>query len=171
MPASLLLSPVSHRYSNSIVHLTISQSLEHETAWLGEDGKHTSWLKVSKQQLMQNKNSLFQNKERHKNYELSHSVTPEWIEMKPRGEPQLQTFRYKECHDFHFLLELIRVKKAILWISPSILKCLCAGLWGTAASILKYLGYENAARLGAFMWVVSLQDLREFHGSSINLFT
>lgn len=103
---------------------------------------------------MQNKNSLFQNKERHKNYELrclSHSVTHEWIEMKPRGEPQLQTFRYKECHDFHFLLELIRVKEAILWISPSILKCLCAGLRGTAAFILKYLGYENAARLGAFM--------------------
>lgn len=65
---------------------------------------------------MQNKNSLFQNKERHKNYELrclSHSVTPEWIEMKPCGEPQLQTFRYKESHNFHFLLELIRVKEAI----------------------------------------------------------
>ncbi len=104
---------------------------------------------------MQNKNSLFQNKERHKNYELrglSHSVTPEWIEMKPCGEPQLlQTFRYKECHDFHFLLELIRVKEAILWISPSILKCLCAGLRRTAVSILKYLRYENVARLGAFM--------------------
>lgn len=140
----------------------------------GEDGNHTSWLKVSKQQLMQSENSLFQNKECHKNYELhclSHSVTPEWIEMRPRGEPQLQTFRYKECHDFHFLLGLIRKKEAILWISSSILKCLCAGLQGTAASILKYLGYENALQLGAIIWMVSLQYLKKFHSSNFNLFT
>lgn len=55
---------------------------------------------------MQSKNSLFQNKEYHKNYELhclSHSVTPEWIEMRPRGEPQLQTFRYKKVPRLPFL--------------------------------------------------------------------
>lgn len=53
------------------------------------DGQNTSWLKVNEQQLMQNKNSLFQTKDCHKIYELhgaSHSTATKWTEMRPCRE-------------------------------------------------------------------------------------